>query len=230
MKRMVCQGIVLVASLSILISANAQGLRDSPRSIPTAADTPSQGTQTINDPIAFGHPLTFWIQVLRERNFETFDLAIDAIVMLGPGAKAAIPELTQVLNEPFNPITFGTDTREEIRSKLLSIHFKAGAVDGLGAMGEEAAGTADAVIRWGLTRRVIASDARPRSTDGILIGLIGVDVLERMRAAGAVARFGANAAGPVQSLIQSDDNEKRKFAAAIMNDETVDRFGRVQDL
>ena len=97
------------------------------------------------------------------------------------------------------------------------------------AIGEAAAGTAEPVIRWGLTTRVIALEDRPRSTDGLLIGLIGVDVLERMRAAGTVARFGVKAAGPVQALIESDDNERRKFAAAIMNEQTVDLASRLMN-
>jgi hypothetical protein len=221
MSRALFRVIVLIIALSVVQTAMGQSLQDSPRPVKAASDSTPQGVQTPKDPIVFGHPMSFWIQILRERNPETFDLAVDAIVQLGPDAKTAVPDLVQILNEPFAPIKFGVDTRDESRAKLLEIHYKAGAVDGLGAIGEAAASAAEPVIRWGLTTRVVASDDRPRATDGLLIGLIGVDVLERMRAAGAVARFGKKAAGPVQALIESDDNERRKFAAAIMSDETV---------
>jgi hypothetical protein len=51
----------------------------------------------------------------------------------------------------------------------------------------------------------------------VFIDLVAMDVLERMRGAGAVAEFGVGAAPAVQRLMESNDPEKRKFAVAILN-------------
>jgi hypothetical protein len=173
-----------------------------------------------DDPISMGHPLSYWMKVIRDRNTEDSELAFDAIFELGPAARAAVPELTQILAEPFTPIRLGNDSRSAVHKKLLDIHVRAGAVDSLGAIGKAAASAAGPAIQWGMTVRVIAADP-PAGRDWFFIELVGVDVLERMRVAGAVARFGIGAAAAVQDLVESLDNERRKFAAAILNDTTV---------
>jgi hypothetical protein len=53
--------------------------------------------------------------------------------------------------------------------------------------------------------------------DPVFIDLVAMDVLERMRGAGAVAEFGVGAAPAVQRLMESNDPERRKFAVAILN-------------
>jgi hypothetical protein len=180
---------------------------------------PAKTPATQTEPVAFGRPLSFWLKSIRERNADV-EMAFEAIVELGPEAWPAVPELTRIVAEPFTPIRIDRDSRSEMHSKLQNIHLRAGAVDGLAAIGEAAAPSAEAVIRWGLTLRTVAPDERPIS-NGLLLDLIGVDVLERMRAAGAVAQFGPGAAGPVQKLLESPDNEERKFSAAILNDAAV---------
>jgi hypothetical protein len=147
--------------------------------------------------------------------------AFDAIVQLGPAARAAIPDLTEIVAEPFAPIRIGRDSRDEVLGKLRTIDLKAGAVDSLGAIGEAAASSAEPVIHWGLTVRVAAPIEHSRASDALMIEFIGIDVLERMRAAGAVARFGLEASDAVQKLVESDDNEKRKFAAAVLNEQAI---------
>jgi hypothetical protein len=202
-----------VSDLSI-----AQDLRDNRIQV---GGPRSRAANTQDDPIALGRPLSYWLKSIRTRDPINVEMAFEAIVQLGPAARAAIPDLTQIVAEPFIPIRIGKDSREEIHGKLLNIELRAGAVDGLGAIGEAAAPSAAPVIQWGLTMRVITPTERYRSTDAFLIELIGIDVLERMRAAGTVAQFGLDASGPVQNLIESGDNEKRKFAAAILNEQTV---------
>jgi hypothetical protein len=145
------------------------------------------------------------------------ELAFDAIVELGPAARKAVPELTRIVAAPFTPIRVGKDDRSEVLSKLLDIQLRAGAVDSLAAIGEGAAATAPAVIQWSLTIRVLPSDVRTPN-DAFYIELVGMDVLERMRGAGAMARFGVRAADAVQELVESRDNEKVKFATAILSE------------
>jgi hypothetical protein len=189
--------------------------------LPVQAQTrkPAKTPAAQNEPVAFGRPLSFWIKSIRERNADV-EMAFEAIIELGPEARIAVPELTQIVAEPFTPIRIDRDSRSEMHSKLQNIHLRAGAVDGLAAIGEAAASSAEAVIRWGLTLRTVAPEERPIS-NWLFIDLIGVDVLERMRAAGAVAQFGPAAAGPVQKLLESPDIEERKFSAAILNDAAV---------
>lgn len=173
-----------------------------------------------DDPISMGHPFSYWMKIIQDRDVEKSEMAFDAVFELGPKAWRAVPELTQIIAEPFAPIRIGTDSRSEIHEKLLNIHLRAGAVDSLGAIGRAAASAAGPTIRWALTTRIIVTSPLA-GRDRFFIELVGVDVLERMRVAGAVARFGIGAAGAVQDLVESPDNERRKFAAAILNDTTV---------
>lgn len=202
--RLCCLALVLIA-----VELPVQAQMRNPGKTPAAQD----------DPIAFGHPLSFWLKSIRERNADA-EMAFEAIIELGPEAWSAVPELTRIVAEPFTPIRIDRDSQREMHAKLLNIHLRAGAVDGLAAIGEAAASSAEAVIRWGLTLRTVAPEEHPIS-NGLLIDLIGIDVLERMRAAGAVAQFGPDAAGAVQKLLESSDNEDRKFSAAILNDAAV---------
>jgi hypothetical protein len=205
--------VALALTLMFSTFGNAQAIQ--------ASATRPAAANTHNDPVALGHPLSYWLKSIQNREPGYSEVAFEAIVQLGPEAEAAIPDLTKILEEPFEPIRVGTDSREDIREKLREIQFRGGAVDGLGAIGEAAALSTEAVIRWGLTIRVLAPSERATSTDALLVELIGIDVLERMRAAGAISRFGLNALEPVQRLIDSDDNENRKFAAAILSERTI---------
>jgi len=207
-------GIFLIGVCFSLV-AHAQPLPST--SAQPSAEIVAGGAQ--DDPIVFGHPLSYWINSIHERD-ENMEMAFDAIVELGPKAWRAVPELTRIVAKPFVPIRVDRDSRSELHAKLLDIHLRAGAVDGLGAIGEAGAAAAETVIRWGMTLRTVAPEDRPVS-NSLVIELIGIDVLERMRAAGTVARFGPAAARPVQKLLESPDNEERKFSAAILNDTAV---------
>jgi hypothetical protein len=197
---------------------NGQDLRDSR---PQSGGSEIRVANTQDDPIALGHPLSYWLKSIRAREPRTAELAFNAIVELGPAARAAIPDLTEIVAEPFVPIRIGRDSRDDVLGKLRNIDLRAGAVDSLGAIGEAAASSAEPVIRWGLTMRVAAPTEHSRAADALLIEFVGIDVLERMRAAGAVARFGLDASDAIQNLVESDDNEKRKFAAAVLNEQAI---------
>jgi hypothetical protein len=191
--------------------------------LPNTASAQSERSvdKSQSEPAALGHPLGYWMKAIRDRELEKSDLAFDALVQIGPAAWRAVPELREIVATPFSPIRMGKDSNAEMYAKLLDIHLRAGAVDSLGAIGNAASPTAEAMIRWGLTIRVVPPETGPVGGDPFYLELVGVDVLERMRVAGAVARLGSEAADAVQALIDSPDNEKRKFAAAILNDTTV---------
>jgi hypothetical protein len=172
--------------------------------------------KTQQDPIAFGEPLSYWRKVIQDRNNEELELAFDAIITLGPAASAAVPELTQIVAEPFTPVRVGTDDRRQVLAKLKSILLKAAAVDSLRAIGTDAAKSAPSVIEWSLMVRVLPPENG--EADPVFIDLVAMDVLERMRGAGAVAEFGVDAAPAVRRLLESNDPERRKFAVAILND------------
>lgn len=173
-----------------------------------------------DDPISMGKPLSYWISVIRNRDNEGYERAFEAIFELGPKASPAVPELTAIIDAPFEPVRIGQDSPQEIRGKLIDIHIRAGAIDSLGSIGAAAASSAEPAIRWGLTARVIAPDAES-ARNRLYIELVGVDVIERMRVAGVIARFGVGGAGAIQKLLDSPDGEKHKFAAAILNEAAV---------
>lgn len=198
--------VILCSSLTTESSAQAQ------RNIPI-------NTRPQQDPIVLGAPLSHWIEVIRNRNTEELGVAYTAITALGPDASSAVPDLARIVDEPFSPIQLGKDDRREVLSKLKNIFIRGGAVDSLGAIGAAAAPSAHAVIEWSLTIRVLSQDAS--LADPLFIDLVTMDVLERMRGAGAVAQFGIGAADRVQELIESGDSERRKFAVAILNEESL---------
>jgi hypothetical protein len=212
--------LVILATITVLLSLLPNGVYGQADGKAANGRSAEKAKVPADDPIAMGHPLSHWMKAIRDRDFEEGELAFEAIVELGPSAWRVVPDLAAILEAPFSPIRLGTDSRGEIHAKLRDIHFRAGAVDGLGAIGKAAATAAEPAILWGLTTRVVATDPLA-ARDRLFIRLVGVDVLERMRVAGAVAQFGIGAAGAVQALVESPDNERRKFAAAILNDTTV---------
>jgi hypothetical protein len=208
MKR--CMWIVVAAILAIGIVTEVSA--QSPRSV--------RGTGSVlDDPVSLGEPLSYWLKVIRERNTEELGMAFDAIVELGPAASAAVPELTQIVAEPFAPIRLGRDDKREVLSKLRIIFMKGGAIDGLGAIGQKASPSARSVIEWSLTIRVLPPE--DPAANALFIELVSMDVMERMRGAGTVAQFGIGAAAAVQELMESVDSERRKFAVAVLNEATL---------
>jgi hypothetical protein len=88
----------------------------------------------------------------------------------------------------------------------------------LTAIGEAAASSTVPLIEWALTVRVIPINLDDLKNSEIFVDLVTIDVLERMRVAGAVARFGPDAAPAIVALLNSPDGEKRKLGIAILSD------------
>jgi hypothetical protein len=185
------------------------------------AQIASKPSRNQEDPMALGQPLSYWLTVIQGDDLEQTEKAFAAIMELGSAAWKAVPELTDIVAKPFVPIRMGTDDPRDVLLKLLDIHLRAGAVDSLGSIGEAAASATRSVIEWALTIRVLPSDVRTPD-DASYIELIGMDVLERMRGAGAAAHFGPRAAAAVQELMESRDDEKIKLAIAILNEGSLD--------
>jgi hypothetical protein len=88
----------------------------------------------------------------------------------------------------------------------------------LTAIGEAAASSTVPLIEWALTVRVIPMNLDDLKDGELFVDLITIDVLERMRVAGAVARFGPAAAPAIVELLKSQDGEKRKLGVAILGE------------
>jgi hypothetical protein len=169
------------------------------------------------EPVYMDQPLSHWIESVRKRDAE-MPLAFAAIKDLGPEAEKAIPELVGILTEPFAAIWVGVDSREQISAKVANIQLRAEAVEALGAIGESAASVSPVLIRWGLAVRVIPVEMATREDEELFIDLIAVDILERMRVAGAVAMFGKGAFMPIAVSLASGNGEERKLAVAILSE------------
>jgi hypothetical protein len=169
------------------------------------------------DPAYMGKPLSYWIESIHSRDKE-MALAFSAITTLGPDAENAVPELVRIVIEPFTPVRVGMDERDQIAAKVSNIQLRADAIDALGAIGASAAPAATVLIQWALTPRVVLMNAVTRQDEELFIDLIAIDVLERMRVAGAVAMFGKSALLPVTISLASQDIEERKLAVAILSE------------
>ncbi len=169
------------------------------------------------DPQYMGKPLSYWIESLRNRD-EEMDLAFAAIRTLGSDAESAVPELVRIIAEPFTAIRVGMDKRDQISDKVSSIQLRAEAVDALGTIGAPAASSSSSIIQWGLAVRVVPMNIATREDEELYIDLIAVDVLERMRVAGAVAQFGKNALMAIAMSLASQNDEERKLAVAILSE------------
>jgi hypothetical protein len=169
------------------------------------------------DPLYVGKPLSYWIESLRNRD-EEMQLAFAAINALGPDAESAVPELIQIVSEPFTAIWVGTDKRQQVSDKVANIQLRADAIDALGAIGPGAAASTPSLIQWALMVRVVPMNVTTREEEELYIDLVAVDVLERMRVAGAVALFGKSAILPVAVSLASTNPEERKLAVAILSE------------
>jgi hypothetical protein len=187
------------------------------------------------EPAYMGKPLSYWLRSLRSRDSEMAD-AFDAITALGPGARAAVPELTRIVGEPFTPVQIGVDERDSMIAKLMDIQLRADSIDALASIGEAAAPSSATLIQWALTirvapgatlllwentfrgARVYKSDSKDQER---FIDLVTLDVLERMRVAGAIAQFGRRAIPAVAALMASSDDEGRKLAVAILSENAL---------
>ena len=58
----------------------------------------------VDEPQYLGRNLTSWMSVIRDRNQDMISLAVEAIRWLGPEARAAVPDLTALIEAPFTPI------------------------------------------------------------------------------------------------------------------------------
>ena len=167
------------------------------------------------EPMYQGKPLSYWMTSIRDRD-ERMVPAFDAIIELGPDAWPAVEELTRIVVEPFTPFRIGVDREDMITPTLFSIGLRA--IDALTAIGEAAASSTVPLIEWALTVRVIPINLDDLKDGELFVDLITIDALERMRVAGAVARFGPAAAPAIVALLKSPDGEKRKLGVAILSD------------
>jgi hypothetical protein len=168
-----------------------------------------------------GKKLNYWIQVIQDRDERMISLAFDAIRSLGPDGQAAVPDLISLVVAPFSPIRIGTDSQKVIASKLYEIEIRAAAIDTLAAMGEPASSAIVPLVRWALTPKVIAENIHNDDAEELFVELVMMDTQQRMRIAGAISEFGADASPAIAVLLSSQDAEKRKFGVAILGPDVL---------
>ena len=205
-------------SLDVLIAVVTSEAR-------AASDCDTLTTTTVRvrdqfDPVYDGKKLSYWLRSIRKRDIE-MAAAFDAIRALGPLAWPAVPMLERIVAAPFTPLKIGEDKQETVLYKLLEIQLRADAVDALAAIGPAAACSTRTLIRWGLKLRVVPLDVASAQTHDIFSEIVGIDVLERMRVAGAVPQLGRDALLTAAPLLTSEDGEERKFAVAILAERTI---------
>jgi len=169
----------------------------------------------------FGQPLTFWLEVIRDRNEEKMSMAFDAVRSLGPDGWVAVPDLTRLVAASFAPIDVAKDSHESIASKLYDISVRAEAVDVLAAMGESASPATSALVRWALMPRILPESSRTADDEELFMELVILDAEERMRVAAAIAKFGRPAFPAVAALLSSPDVERRKLGVAVLNQDAL---------
>lgn len=177
-------------------------------------------SDSLDEPNYRGKPLSFWLNSLRNRDSQTAT-AFDAIQFLGPAAAAAVPELTRIVSEPFEPIRIGVDEDKTVQTKLFEIEFHSAAVDCLTAIGRSAASSATALTEWALKPKVFLDNIRNGKDQEAFIDLVGIDVLERMRVAGAIAQFAPEASLVIAKLLKSSDEDARKLGVAILSEHAL---------
>src|ERR1051326_9299769 len=128
-----------------------------------------------DEPNYQGKSLSYWLNIIHERNDEMISLAFDAVRGMGPQAKAAVPELQRIVAAPFVPIRIGKDSDDAIAEKLYDIEVRSGAIDALAAIGEAASPSTDSVIAWAVTIRVVPEDILTRDEDERFIDLLSLD-------------------------------------------------------
>jgi hypothetical protein len=170
-----------------------------------------------DETLYMGKPFSYWLKVIQDRDPEKIEFAFDAMVEFGPEAWEAVPDLTRIVTEPFTPIHLGEDSPEDIIEKVWKIQLRGGAIDSLGAIGDAAAPSAEPLIEWAFAIRVVPAQVKSPEIDRLFVDLVAIDVLEKMRIAGAVSQLGPGAAPAIQELLESPDFERRKFSVAILN-------------
>jgi hypothetical protein len=172
------------------------------------------------EPTYMDKPLSYWLRSIRNRD-EELERAFDAIRALGPAAEAAVPELTRIVAEPFMPVHMRVDERDVILAKVFDIQLRADAIDALMAIGEAAAPSSTILIQWALTVRVIPGNGGGTADQARFIDLMATDILERMRVAAAIGRFGPDSASALAMLLALPDGEGRKLGVAILGEKAL---------
>jgi hypothetical protein len=168
-----------------------------------------------------GKPLTFWLKVIRDRDEDQLSAAFDAVHSLGPDAWVAVPELARLIEAPFTAINMDGDSEEAVAAKLFDISVRSEAIETLGWIGESAAPSTSALLKWGLMKRVSPPAKHSAEKDELFIELVAMDAEQRMRVAGAIAQFGSHSFPVIARMLASTDVTKRKLAVAILSQDAL---------
>jgi hypothetical protein len=171
-----------------------------------------------DEPEYLGKKLSYWVKVIHDRDERMISLAFDAIRMFGPEARAAVPELIELVAAPFTPVRIGTDSQRVVAGKVYDIEVRGGAIDALAAIGESASPATMPLVRWALTLRVVPDNVKTADDEELFMELVMMDAEHRMRVAGAISEFGPDASPVIAGLLSSSDAAKRKLGVVILKE------------
>jgi len=201
---------------TVLIAVIVTG---APAAVEMTDGTPQQ--RLLQNRTYMGKPLTYWLQVLRDRNEEMISYAFDAIHSLGDDAWIAVPDLSRLVAAPFAPVRIGSDSRELIASKVVDITIRTEAIETLAWIGAPATPSTTALVEWAVMPRVVVGPLTTHDDLELFIELVTLDAEQRMRVAGAVAEFGPDASIAIAGLLTSSEAAKRKIAVAILSQDAL---------
>ena len=164
-----------ITAVAITITAAAALPAEDMHSRPTppSIDKQKDRDRVLQYPAYLNKPLSYWLNVIRNRNERMISLAFDAIRGLGPNAWAAVPDLTRLVAAPFTPIHIGKDSNEAIASKVYDIALRTEAIDTLAVIGESASTATPSLVGWALTPRIVVPGImRNADDDELFIELV----------------------------------------------------------
>ena len=177
-----------------------------------------------NEPTYQGKTLNYWLKAIRDRDEELMPLAFDAIRALGADARAAVPELTSVVEAPFAPIRLGVDSDEVVVDKLYDLEVRSDAIDAIDALafiGEAAAPATMPLIDWALTVRIMPSRTSSIEEHDQFVDLVTLEAEYRIAVIHAIQHFGNAGTSTLARVVKSANPEKRKFAVMALGSDAI---------
>jgi len=175
----------------------------------------------IDQPMYQGKSLSYWVQIIRNRNEKVMQIAFDALRSMGPQAWPAVPELTQVVSAPFTAIHIGKDSDEEISSKLYDIEMRSEAIDALAMIGEAASPATIPIIDWALTLRVDSREISTPEEIDRFVDLVALDAEYRARVISSLRSLGRPAIPILTEILRSGNSERRRVVVLVFGQDAL---------
>jgi len=174
-----------------------------------------------DEPTYQGKTLSYWINIIHDRNDDLILRAFDAIRNMGPQGSPAVPELTDVIAAPFSAIHIGKDSDEQIISKLYDIELRSEAIDALIAIGEAASPATIPIIDWAVTIRVSPRGEPTPEENDRFVDLVTLDAEYRAFIIRSIRSLGRPAIPILTRLLRSSNAERRKVVILMFGQDAL---------